>query len=63
MEKQTIKVPRRPFAYPPKPYIGQPCTVRGVECTITRILPFRTLECAAVDGSMAFRVSGLFWEE
>jgi hypothetical protein len=39
--------------------VGQPMTVRGVACRVTKILPAGTVEVEAVDGSGAWRVSGL----
>lgn len=42
-----------------KPEIGQLVTVRGVRCRITAVLPLGTIEVEALDGSKAFRLSGL----
>lgn len=42
------------------PSVGQSCTVRGVACRITAVLPMGTVEVEAADGSGgAWRVSGL----
>lgn len=40
------------------PVVGQSVTVRTLACTITKLLPFGTLEAVAADGHK-FRVSGL----
>jgi hypothetical protein len=44
-----------------KPKIGQLIKVRDIQCRITVIRDFGTLDCEALDGSRAFRVSGLLF--
>ena len=45
--------------YNKPPKIGQTYIVRGIKCEIVRILPFGTIDVVALDGSGAWRVSGL----
>ncbi len=42
-----------------KPAIGQIITVRGVTCRIVKILAFGTIDVVSLDGSRAFRMTGL----
>lgn len=46
---------------PPAPVVGQRITVRGIDCIIVRILPAFTIDVESVDGSKAFRLTGLYW--
>lgn len=52
-----ISTARQPFIT--GPYIGQPCTVRGIECTIVNILGFGTVEVSSLDDKHHYRISGL----
>lgn len=42
-----------------KPKVGQLVTVRGVECRIVRVRAAGTLDVVSLDGSRAWRLSGL----
>ncbi len=53
-----ITTTKKPFANT-GPYIGQPCTVRGIECTIVNILSFGTVEVSSLDDKHHYRISGL----
>lgn len=41
------------------PQVGQPCKVYGVWCRIVKVHPLGTIDVEALDGSRAWRVSGL----
>lgn len=45
---------------PPK--VGQRVTVRGVVCMIVKVRPFGTIDVVALDGSRAWRLSGLCFD-
>jgi hypothetical protein len=42
-----------------KPNAGDTMTVWGVECTITKVYPFGTVDVISKDGNLARRVTGL----
>ena len=42
-----------------KPQIGQIVKVYGVDCRIVKIHPFGTIDVVRLDGSRAYRLSGL----
>lgn len=42
-----------------RPAIGQPITVRGIACRITKVRPFGTVDVLSLCGNYAYRVSGL----
>ncbi len=39
--------------------VGNPITVRGIACRITKLLPLGTVEVESLDKTRHFRVSGL----
>jgi hypothetical protein len=41
------------------PQVGMTMKVRGVLCRIVKVLPAGTVEVVALNGGVAFRVSGL----
>lgn len=41
------------------PKVGMSMVVYGVPCIIVKVLPAGTVDVVSVDGSKAFRVSGL----
>lgn len=41
------------------PRVGMLVRVYGVQCEIVRVLPFGTIDVVSLDGSRAWRVSGL----
>lgn len=45
------------------PELGQIIRIRGLFCRIVRIRPFGTIDVESLDGSRAFRVSGLAWDD
>jgi hypothetical protein len=45
------------------PKIGQLVTVYGVRCSIFKIRPMGTIDVVALDGSRAWRLSGLAWTD
>lgn len=53
----------KPEFIKPRPVIGQIVTVRGLECRITKVLPFGTIECESISTHHAFRVSGCMFTE
>ena len=42
-----------------RPKVGDLCTIRGLACKITKVLPFGTIEVEAIEQDKAYRVSGL----
>lgn len=52
-----LSTARQPFTQ--APYIGQPVTIRGIECRIVNILPYGTVEVSSLDDRKHYRVSGL----
>ncbi len=44
-----------------KPTVGQLYTVYGVVCRIVRVRPFGTIDVESLDGTKAWRVTGLFF--
>jgi hypothetical protein len=52
-----------PGGLPPKPKVGQRMTVRGVECRITKIQSYGTVDVVSLDGKNAWRVTGLGWRK
>lgn len=45
------------------PQVGDRCTVRGIACIVTKILPAGTVDVEAIDGPQAFRLSGLLLQD
>lgn len=43
------------------PTIGQVITVHGVTCRVVKVHDFGTCDVVSLDGSLAWRVSGLGW--
>lgn len=46
-------------AFAAGPMVGQVVTVRGQDCRIVRVLPMGAIEVVTLDGSRAYRLSGL----
>lgn len=42
-----------------KPNVGDVVVVRGVKCRITKVHKFGTIDVQAIDGSGAWRITGL----
>lgn len=40
------------------PKVGDAITVRGVECRVSKVLPFGTIDVVSLCGRYAWRVSG-----
>ncbi len=41
------------------PHVGQTVAVCGVICRIIKVRPFGTIDVVSLDGSLAWRISGL----
>lgn len=52
---------RKAFEVPQRPKVGAVVVVRGIECRVIKVYPFGTMDVEAVDGSRAYRVTGLGW--
>lgn len=48
-----------PTVKPEPAKVGDIVTVYGVDCEIVKVRPFGTIDVVALDGSRAWRVSGL----
>lgn len=57
-EREIAREMKR-LSVPSEPTIGQLVTVRGVQCRIVKVRPMGTIDVVALDGSRAWRVSGL----
>ena len=44
---------------PATPQVGQIVTVHGKDCRIVKVRPFGTIDVVSLDGSKAWRLSGL----
>jgi hypothetical protein len=42
-----------------QPYVGQPCTVRNIECKIIAVYAAGTIDVTSLDGKYTWRISGL----
>lgn len=42
------------------PTIGDRVTVHGIACRVTAIHPLGTIDATAIDGSRAYRITGLY---